>query len=128
MCGEKNKKLPNAFNCDKMMVFYYYRPVSPISNSGTSSVVWLWLCFFVSLINPTDSPTDRLADRPTAIRCFNTVHHFLDSAQHHGTVGKKTFRILPVNNPLRDSNQELFGLPFEFLHGLPRIYYRLHIV
>lgn len=111
-----------------MMVFYYYRPVSPISNSGTSSVVWLWLCFFVSLINPTDSPTDRLADRPTAIRCFNTVHHFLDSAQHHGTVGKKTFRILPVNNPLRDSNQELFGLPFEFLHGLPRIYYRLHIV
>lgn len=73
---ERKKNLPNAFNCDKMMVFYYYRPVSPISNSGTSGVVWLWLCFLYP---------DRLADGQRQTICLfavSTLFIVSDSVQH----------------------------------------------
>ena len=65
------------------MVFYYYRLVSPISNSGTSSVVWLWLCFLYPDWPATDRPTDltdRLTDGLTVCHLlFQHCSSFLDS-------------------------------------------------
>lgn len=117
------------------MVFYYYRPVSPISNSGTSSV-WFGCGFAFCIL--TDRPTERLTDRPTDCHFvvstpFITFGLLLENPSncrdedisdcraanpshddhHHHDQKKKNEK----KNKKQEKSRTL-QLPFEFLHGL----------